>query len=221
MEAADRSEVSEINSWITWNLENFVFSSSAGRYRRSVKRLANGDLPPLEHLNLPPTKLEKKRIKLKRMYEKAILKQRPKTSIESNRLKPDDLDSPDRRRKSDNQVSKDSWNWNPDPGQFSIFQIITSYERNRLNNLKSHIALPTATSTISSTNSGAADIENDKAEVEIFIEKPAEDESGAPQEKSQNDDSKNSKEVQTDFANSSSRRKEKFVAPSSPRKSWR
>lgn len=77
---------------------------SANGARGSIKRLTSGELQTLEPLNLPPTKLEKKRLKLKRIYERALLKERPKTSHESrNRLIPKE-DDPKLRRKSDNQV---------------------------------------------------------------------------------------------------------------------
>ncbi len=122
--------------------------------------------PAMEALDLPKTKLEKKREKLVKMYERAAEKhnrQRPSTSHPGvRRLRIDENIDVDEeiRRKSDNQV-------------------VTSYERNRLNNMKSHIALPTY-SSVSSVSSMANG--NDKEIINCNGDKDV-----------------NSKEVQTDL----------------------
>lgn len=104
-------------------------SNSAGRKRCVDSKDPNSDY---ETLFLPPTKLQIKSRRLKKLYEKQQLQRRPSTS------------HPGRRNL---KLATDK----EDPE----LEALTSYARNKLNNSKSHIALPTYDSSASNLDSPA------------------------------------------------------------------
>ena len=87
-----------------------------------------------ETLFLPPTKLQMKSLKLRKIYEKQQLHRRPSTSQPGTRSFKMTAD------KEDTDVAA-----------------LTSYARNKLNNSKSHIALPTYESSTSIFDSPACE----------------------------------------------------------------
>ena len=87
-----------------------------------------------ETLFLPPTKLQMKSLKLRKIYEKQQLHRRPSTSQPGRRTFKMTAD------KEDTDVAA-----------------LTSYARNKLNNSKSHIALPTYESSSSTFDSPACE----------------------------------------------------------------
>ena len=121
-------------------------AAAAAARKRSEEQ--NGDdrhHPAWEPLNLPPTKLEKKRLRLLKIYEraakrtaaKAAASQRPKSSYHHGaRRAALDFDSEEEEHRDDEGGKK--------------LEPISSYERNKLNNLRSNIALPTCSSVTSS-----------------------------------------------------------------------
>ena len=104
-------------------------SSSVGR-----KRFADSKDPASDYetLFLPPTKLQIKSRRLRKLYEKQQLHRRPTTSHPG-------------RRNFKLATDKED----PEP------EALTSYARNKLNNSKSHIALPTYDSGASTLDSPA------------------------------------------------------------------
>ena len=89
-----------------------------------------------ENLFLPPTKLQMKSLKLRKIYEKQQLHRRPSTSQPGRRTFKMTADKED----TDTDVAA-----------------LTSYARNKLNNSKSHIALPTYESSTSIFDSPACE----------------------------------------------------------------
>ena len=87
-----------------------------------------------ETLFLPPTKLQMKSLRLRKIYEKQQLHRRPTTSQPGRRTFKLTADKED-----------------PDVA------VLTSYARNKLNNSKSHIALPTYESGTSTLDSPACE----------------------------------------------------------------
>ena len=104
-------------------------SSSAGKKRLVDLKDPNSDY---ETLFLPPTKLQIKSRRLRKLYEKQQLHRRPSTS------------HPGRR----------NFKLTTDKGDPELEEL-TSYARNKLNNSKSHIALPTYDSGASTLDSPA------------------------------------------------------------------
>jgi len=82
----------------------------------------------LEPLNLPPTKVEEKRVRLLRIYER-----RQKKAVEAKMA--------EMKKKTTDEPSN------------AVEAFISEYEKNRLNNGKSHIEMPTCSSGILTSRS--------------------------------------------------------------------